>query len=97
MGDDMVDTGKTYTTEELAQALRSAAESGEAILVESDGQTYEVSVKPASVEQDIWADYDPAVQLEAWEGIRGIMQGVDVEAWIREMKEARGPRLSDLP
>jgi excisionase family DNA binding protein len=40
--------------------------------------------------EDIWKDYDPETVRAAWEAARGLLKGLDREAFLREMHEARG-------
>jgi len=47
--------------------------------------------------EGIWKDYDPERVRAAFEATRGLLDGVDVEALVREIRAARYAERWDLP
>lgn len=85
----MSDTIRTYVADsELAALLKAAAEAGQRLRVQANGQTYEVEVKPTR-SRDIWEGYDPEAARKAWKDLAGILPDIDADAWIRQIKEDR--------
>jgi hypothetical protein len=77
-------------TSALARALAVA---DGPIVLESGGVRYRVEREPDS----IFAGYDPERVGAAFRSVAGILEGVDTEALINELREQRGQDSSGRP
>jgi len=88
----MSDASRTYVADsELTALLKAAAQAGERVRIVAEGQTFEVEVKPSTESRDIWEGYDPEAAREALYASAGVLadSGIDVEAWLEEIRESR--------
>jgi hypothetical protein len=78
---------------EIMKKVRAALEAGESVRLDDGGEV--ITLRPeaplrASENDDIWANYDPQRALDAFEQATGILDGVDVEQLLAELRERRG-------
>ena len=69
---------------EIAQLLKRAAE--EPALLDINGTRFRVE----SEERDLFANYDPERARAVIESTAGSLQGLDVKAFLAELREQRG-------
>ncbi len=74
---------------ELAGLLDAAQKAGESLRIVVNGTTYDIVVQSRSVSADPWSDYDPEAALEALDVSAGVLEGIDADALIAELKAAR--------
>ena len=92
----MVAEQRRISFEEFARTLDAVfddvAERQEPVLVQRGGRLYRLAPAASDETSDIWANYDPAKALEAWEALRAArpFQGIDVEQFKAELKAMRG-------
>lgn len=86
-----------FTTEadsQLATLVRSAAETGEPLYIDADGEIFKVSIKKPLIglkheREDPWKDYDPEKVREALRASRGALAGVDTDELLQDIMAAR--------
>ncbi len=94
-----------YTTEadsQLATLIRTAAETGEPLYIQADGEVFKVSIdKPLTglkhEREDPWKDYDPERAREAVRQLRGALVGVDRDELLADIMAAREQDPSTRP
>ena len=92
----MVAEQRRISFEEFARTLDTVfdeiAERPEAVLVQRGGRLYRLAPATTDQSDSIWANYDPAKALAAWEDLRALrpFEGVDVEQLKADLKAMRG-------
>jgi hypothetical protein len=74
---------------DLGRTLAMARQSGEVVVLEVGGQSYEVAMQ-SSVEADLWKSYDPELVREGLTRSAGALAGIDTERLKRELRQQRG-------
>lgn len=82
------------TDDDLRAALEGVDADGQPREIVRDGRTIAVIVSPGEfaggARSDIWKDYDPEKARAALRELQTAFEGVDAEAWLRDVREARG-------
>lgn len=101
----------TYRVEgELAELLKRAAEGDVRLRIETDAGSFDLTVADADIAEraraaneaferraGIWKDYDPDRVIAAFEAAVGVLEGVDVEDLVRQIREDRFDERWDTP
>ncbi len=58
------------------------------VSLEFEGKTFRIE-RERHGKKDIFADYDPQKALESLRSLQGLFSGMDVDEFMREMKEQR--------
>jgi hypothetical protein len=72
---------------QLPKVFDTMAKRGEKVLVEKDGMLFRL--EPEEKPQDIWANYDPEKVREGLRKSAGALQGVDIAALKRDIRDQR--------
>lgn len=73
----------------LASLFDAVAEKRQALLVEREGQVFQLKIKPLHKPEDIWADYDPRQARAALRKSAGALSGINREQLITDIHAAR--------
>ena len=87
---------QTVTYEEFAahlpELLDKMAKDGEPLLVRQNGRLFRVSLSTAAEEPSKLPPIDLEAQKRAFEAARGILKGIDREAFKKELRAMRAQR-----
>lgn len=106
----MTATVKSYRADsELAKLLERAARGELRLRIDTDDESYDIDVSEMSVtrkratsqkqfeqREGIWKDYDIEKVRTALEATRGLLEGVDVDDLVRQIREDRSDDRWDL-
>jgi hypothetical protein len=77
---------------ELAALLQAAKASGDVVHIVADDETFVLYVRPPNGHRevdDLFANYDPEKVLKALDSSFGVLQGVDVEELLADIRAER--------
>jgi hypothetical protein len=74
---------------QLPKVFDTVARRGEKVVVEKDGVLFRLEPEEAPNKPDIWQNYDPEKVREGLRKSAGALQGVDIEALKRDIREQR--------